>query len=786
MNFKVETKDGLMVGFNILLTLAIVIAFRPNVTNGVDGSNGLPGSNGVNGSNGLPGSNGVDGEDGLTPTIGDNGNWFLGDEDTGVAATGDQQDVPFDYQSHVNSTYYDEALATYTEFIGNNNPVIANQTDYVAAKIAEGYVGIDSEATFFSAIANNPAGNFVLEKNLDFTNTEWDSLPVFSGTLDGANFTLSSLSLDSYTGSAQQRALFSEFSSAFVLNLTLDNFTMEEDVTNDSTGNAGLLAIQMDNSTLYNITINDSSRTGGVEIGLLASTTQFSNFYRIRINNSRVSARSYVGGVVYDSYGGSFFDIQLDDVTLEVVNEQAGLLAGNLHGAMVGEITVANSSVMFMPNVNDFYTNYYSIGLAIGATFGSMIKDILVFLTGIEFAPLGLESPQSLYNIGGIIGYGQYVTLLNAEYRNETIPMFTFPNDYVTNIEVEYIGGIVGYASNYVIMNAANDTSIFINDTLGVFSTSEDIGGIVGYSAGIGFMYRVVNRGTIQGARGVGGILGGVGFIVITGHITLLNALNYGEIYGDVGVGGLVGILDDLTGLTIHFSLSSGRVLGYEDVGGMVGQVQVIDPFEVKITSSIVRGQVFGITNVGGIIGAIFPDFEMRSTPAEIVLSHLVMEAEVRSMMVGVLHPMGEVTFNSTFNLMFHYSGYATGLIVGYRDTAIQAKEIFAFQPEVTVNQINFDENGLSLLSTTRSGRYENVGYGAALLEVIQFDHGYITFNEIFIDSLFGMFHPFIIENDSVGIEGFLVQQSPLLDAFGQELFFEPYRLLELNGGGPF
>lgn len=34
------------------------------------------------------GRRGANGEDGLTPTIGENGNWFIGDEDTGVPATG--------------------------------------------------------------------------------------------------------------------------------------------------------------------------------------------------------------------------------------------------------------------------------------------------------------------------------------------------------------------------------------------------------------------------------------------------------------------------------------------------------------------------------------------------------------------------------------------------------------------------------------------------------------------------------------------------------------------------
>lgn len=59
------------------------------VLNGKDGQNGADGQPGRDGVNGQPGK---DGTDGITPTIGDNGNWFLGATDTGKpsrGATGD-------------------------------------------------------------------------------------------------------------------------------------------------------------------------------------------------------------------------------------------------------------------------------------------------------------------------------------------------------------------------------------------------------------------------------------------------------------------------------------------------------------------------------------------------------------------------------------------------------------------------------------------------------------------------------------------------------------------------
>ncbi|MBQ3016576.1 MAG: leucine-rich repeat protein [Clostridia bacterium] len=59
--------------------------------NGVDGKNGKDGADGKDGKNGLDGINGKDGVDGIggiTPHIGENGNWYFGNADTGIRAEG--------------------------------------------------------------------------------------------------------------------------------------------------------------------------------------------------------------------------------------------------------------------------------------------------------------------------------------------------------------------------------------------------------------------------------------------------------------------------------------------------------------------------------------------------------------------------------------------------------------------------------------------------------------------------------------------------------------------------
>lgn len=57
---------------------------------GPQGPKGDTGKQGIQGPQGNPGADGQDGADGITPHIGDNGNWFIGDSDTGKPSRGEK------------------------------------------------------------------------------------------------------------------------------------------------------------------------------------------------------------------------------------------------------------------------------------------------------------------------------------------------------------------------------------------------------------------------------------------------------------------------------------------------------------------------------------------------------------------------------------------------------------------------------------------------------------------------------------------------------------------------
>ena len=74
---KTATNDNVDT-YTVTLTNGKTYTFT--VTNGKDGANGKDGENG---------KDGADGKDGLTPFIGENGNWWIGENDTGVKAAAD-------------------------------------------------------------------------------------------------------------------------------------------------------------------------------------------------------------------------------------------------------------------------------------------------------------------------------------------------------------------------------------------------------------------------------------------------------------------------------------------------------------------------------------------------------------------------------------------------------------------------------------------------------------------------------------------------------------------------
>lgn len=75
---------------HLIITLSTGETIDAGYAVGPAGAPGAAGKDGQDGAPGKDGTHGADGKDGITPTIGDNGNWYLGETDTGKPSRGEQ------------------------------------------------------------------------------------------------------------------------------------------------------------------------------------------------------------------------------------------------------------------------------------------------------------------------------------------------------------------------------------------------------------------------------------------------------------------------------------------------------------------------------------------------------------------------------------------------------------------------------------------------------------------------------------------------------------------------
>lgn len=86
----------------------------------------------VEAKNGIDGKDGVNGQDGLTPTIGENGNWFLGDTDTGKPSRGEIGPTP-DLSDYVKNMDYATGEKGGVVKV-NSNSATVNENGYLEAQ----------------------------------------------------------------------------------------------------------------------------------------------------------------------------------------------------------------------------------------------------------------------------------------------------------------------------------------------------------------------------------------------------------------------------------------------------------------------------------------------------------------------------------------------------------------------------------------------------------------------------------------------------------------------------
>lgn len=150
-------------------------------------------------------------------------------------------------------------------------------------------------------------------------------------------------------------------------------------------------------------------------------------------------------------------------------------------------------------------------------------------------------------------------------------------------------GGIAGSVQDIVIANATNNADI--QGALGV-------GGVVGSLGYNSSLTNAVNKGAITGKEQTAGIAGYFGYWGTCSagkNASMKNAINYGNVNGQLYTAGIVGKND----CTKSFNLSNkSKIVGTKYVAGIFGYIK-----NSTITSAYNLGDVYGDIYIGGTAG---------------------------------------------------------------------------------------------------------------------------------------------------------------------------------------
>ena len=232
-----------------------------NGLNGENGQNGAPGTTGATGDTGPTGPQGSGGIDGITPTIGENGNWYIGDIDTGKKAQGPAGSTgPQGERGPIAAIIPFSATNN-----GNNNSGI---------RIAADEHG-DPETIFFVGFGNAPyhlgsnlepgewaAGTIIVRENVDYPSS---FIMPYDGTLQNIYVLFANRTSMRFDEGITMRPFVSLAVSdgrSLAFTILRDTITYTEPYVGGSTGQISKYSLRRGSTTNLNIKIPTGSLVG--------------------------------------------------------------------------------------------------------------------------------------------------------------------------------------------------------------------------------------------------------------------------------------------------------------------------------------------------------------------------------------------------------------------------------------------------------------------------------------------------------------------------------------------
>ncbi|WP_028129996.1 filamentous hemagglutinin N-terminal domain-containing protein [Selenomonas sp. AE3005] len=265
----------------------------------------------------------------------------------------------------------------------------------------------------------------------------------------------------------------------------------------------------------------------------------------------------------------------------------------------LSQITNMNGKYLLAGDVDLSSASFTTLGAA-GEELGSMATPFTGYFNGLGYTVNKLSGSNGLFAQIGNFDFNtseysggtvknlrlENVDITGSGYNGTGALAGSFVDGVVSNIYVSgnitaaesFTGGIVGTMGNFSAGFSAKLTNVENTATVTGGTTGGDIGGVVGMLYG-GTITNAKNSGAVDGAYGIGGIVGQTGseaknikYAYNTGAIKAVGTTGEYPMPGTAG--GIVGAMEG-DGLTINNAYNSGTVTG-DTVGGIVGSFESI------------------------------------------------------------------------------------------------------------------------------------------------------------------------------------------------------------------
>ncbi len=506
------------------------------------------------------------------------------DDDVSIYPWYDYLDVDGSISDNLTSITYQDGSAEFPYLISTKEDLVALATEVTAGSSKSGlyyeltnniYL-LGSEDSQFSPIGRNSSNR------------------AFSGTFDGAGYTISGLYIndDSYNG----RALFSCLSGG-----TVKNLTVKGEVSSTGYFAAGLVGFA-ENSTIENC-VADVAVSGGGSCGVILGYADESVTIKDCIGYGSVNSTYYrTGGVCGAAYSGSSIINCVNYASVSGEDYYTGGVVGYVYSSTISDCS-NNASV----SGEDYYTG----GVVGSVESSSTISDCY------NYASVSGETNYT----GGVAGYVYSSTISGCSNNASVSGVGTKTGGVVGSVESSstisdcsnnasvsgvgtQTGGVAGYVNRSTISDCSNNASVSgegnqtggvcggvyyassISNCVNNASVSEEgsyTGGVVGYTTGSDgdtpTISNSINYGSVTSANTYLGGIAGCAY-----RLTMLNCANYGDVTSSMAgdniyIGGLTGTVQYGTPY-IYNSYNAGEVTapnstGSYCTGALVGNIGI-------------------------------------------------------------------------------------------------------------------------------------------------------------------------------------------------------------------